>query len=60
MNGMGVFNKIADAIFNGKAKDIYPENSEEESLIFAEEIKKTVKRRVRNDSNSNKKPYKEI
>lgn len=37
---MGVFNKIADAILNGGAKEIYPEHSEEESLIFAKEIKK--------------------
>lgn len=37
---MGVFNKIADAILNGRAKDIYPEHNEEDSLIFAEEIKK--------------------
>ncbi len=36
---MGVFNKIADAIFNGRAKEIYPEHSEEESIIFASEIK---------------------
>ncbi len=40
---MGVFNKIADAILNGRAKDIYPEHSEEDSLIFAEEIKKLSK-----------------
>jgi len=38
---MGVFSKIADAILSGKAKDIYPEQSEEDSLVFAEEIKKT-------------------
>ena len=37
---MKVFNKIADAIFNGRAKEIYPELSEEESIIFANEIKK--------------------
>jgi len=36
---MGVFNKIADEILNGRAKEIYPENSEEESLSFAKEIK---------------------
>lgn len=27
----GVFAKIADAIFKGKAKEIYPENSREDS-----------------------------
>jgi AbrB family looped-hinge helix DNA binding protein len=36
----GVFNKIADAIFNGKAKEIYPEQNEEDSLLFAEGIKR--------------------
>lgn len=34
-----VFSKIADAIFSGKAKEIYPEHSEEDSLKFAESIK---------------------
>lgn len=34
-----VFSKIADAIFSGKAKEIYPEHSEEDSLKFAEAIK---------------------
>jgi len=37
---MGVFSKIADAIFSGESKKIYPEYSEEESMIFAREIKK--------------------
>jgi len=40
---MEFFNKIADAILNGKAKEIYPEDREEDSMIFAEEIKKIVK-----------------
>lgn len=34
-----VFSKIADAIFSGKAKEIYPEHSEEESVAFAKTIK---------------------
>ena len=34
-----VFAKIADAIFGGKAKELYPEQSEEDSLYFAEAIK---------------------
>ena len=34
-----VFAKIADAIFSGKAKEIYPENTEEDSVAFAKEIK---------------------
>ncbi len=37
---MGVFSKIADAIFSGKGKEIYPEHSEEDSLFFAKEIKR--------------------
>ena len=39
---MGVFNKIADTILNGRAKELYPENSEEDSLNFAKEIKKVI------------------
>ncbi|MBU5300494.1 AbrB/MazE/SpoVT family DNA-binding domain-containing protein [Clostridium sporogenes] len=35
-----IFSKIADAIFAGKAQEIYPSESEEDSLIFAKEIKK--------------------
>lgn len=34
-----VFAKIADAIFNGKAKELYPEYSEEDSKTFAQAIK---------------------
>ena len=34
-----VFNKIADAIFDGKAKEIYPEKEEKDSIIFASAIK---------------------
>lgn len=37
---LGFFSKIADAIFSGKGKQIYPEHSEEDSLTFANEIKK--------------------
>ena len=37
---MDVFGKIADAILNGKAKEIYPEYSDEDSLQFANELKK--------------------
>lgn len=36
---MGVFNKIADAIFKGRAKEIYPDHSEEDSKVFANKIK---------------------
>lgn len=36
----GVFAKIADAIFSGKAKEIYPEQTEEDSIAFAREIKR--------------------
>lgn len=38
-----IFSKIADAIFAGKAREIYPSESEEDSLIFAKEIKKISK-----------------
>lgn len=35
----GVFAKIADEIFAGKAKEIYPEQDEEDSVEFAKAIK---------------------
>lgn len=34
-----VFGKIADAIFQGKAKELYPDHSEEDSVEFAKAIK---------------------
>lgn len=34
-----VFSKIADAIFAGKSRELYPEHTEEESLSFAKTIK---------------------
>lgn len=39
----GVFAKIADAIFRGKAKELYPEYSEDESIDFANAIKEVGK-----------------
>ncbi len=33
------FNKIADAIFRGKGKEIYPDQNDEDSLTFANKIK---------------------
>ena len=58
---MGIFSKIADAILSGRGKEIYPENSEEDSLIFAKEIKKISKDgRIRNDSHSNNQSYKKV
>ncbi len=39
----GVFNKIADAIFDGRARELYPDAAEEESVYFAKEIKKLDK-----------------
>ena len=33
-----IFSKIADAIFAGKAKEIYPDQSEEDSITFAKAI----------------------
>ena len=38
-----IFSKIADAIFAGKAQEIYPSKSEEDSLIFAKGIKNLTK-----------------
>lgn len=35
----GVFAKIADAIFAGKAKEIYPQQDENDSMEFAKAIK---------------------
>lgn len=35
----GVFAKIADAIFAGRAKEIYPEHTEEDSITFARAIR---------------------
>lgn len=35
----GVFAKIADAIFDGRAKEIYPEKEEEDSMEFAKAIR---------------------
>ena len=35
----GVFAKIASAIFNGKAKEVYPDQDEEDSLAFAKAIR---------------------
>jgi looped-hinge helix DNA binding domain, AbrB family len=35
----GVFEKIADAIFAGRAGELYPNESEEDSLRFAEAIR---------------------
>lgn len=37
---MSIFGKIADAILSGRGHEIYPEHSEEENRIFAEELKK--------------------
>lgn len=34
-----VFSKIADDIFNGKAKEIYPEHEEVDSIEFAKAVK---------------------
>ena len=34
-----VFSSIADAIFAGKAKELYPDQQEEDSVAFAEAIK---------------------
>ena len=33
------FNQIADAIFSGKSKELYPEHAEADSITFAKSIK---------------------
>ena len=38
-----VFEKIADAIFSGKAKELYPDMPEEDSKAFAQSIRQTRK-----------------
>ena len=38
-----VFEEISNAIFAGKAKEIYPDQTEEDSLQFAEAIKQVDK-----------------
>lgn len=35
----GIFEKIADAIFSGKAKEVMPEQDEDKSMLFANNIK---------------------
>ena len=37
---MGAFKKMADAIFEGRGKELYPESSEEDSLRFTQELDK--------------------
>ena len=37
---ISVFEKIADMILDVKASEMYPEYSEEDSIMFAEDIKK--------------------
>lgn len=39
MQHLSIFDKIADAIFAGNAKQLYPDHSESESLDFAKAIK---------------------
>ena len=44
-----VFTKIADAIFSGKAKEIYPKQSKSDSIAFANAIKDAEKEEERED-----------
>lgn len=44
-----IFNKIADSIFDGKAKEIYPQKEENDLMIFASAIKEVG--RIYNVSN---------
>jgi len=47
---LGVFSKIADAIFNGRAKEIYPSETEEDSLNFAKKIEE-IEENEKSDTN---------
>lgn len=42
------FNQIADAIFLGKAKELYPEHTEEDSISFAKSIR-SMKREIKDE-----------
>lgn len=42
INRLSVFSAVASAIFDGKAKEIYPEQSEEASKSFAQAIRETA------------------
>lgn len=42
MERYDTFAKIADAIFSGKAKELYPDHSEEDSKQFAKGIKEIL------------------
>ena len=37
---MSAFSPVVDAIFSGRAKEVYPEHSEEDSMAFAKELQK--------------------
>jgi AbrB family looped-hinge helix DNA binding protein len=39
----GVFESIADAIFAGRSKELYPENTPEQSIAFANRIRELEK-----------------
>lgn len=43
------FEKISDAIFAGKAKDIYPDQTETDSMQFARAIKEVSKEAKENE-----------
>lgn len=42
INRLSVFSAVADAIFGGKAKEIYPEQTEEASRNFASAIREAT------------------
>lgn len=44
-----IFDKISDAIFAGKAKEIYPDQSAEDSIRFAEAVKEVGKGEADNE-----------
>jgi len=45
-----VLNQIADQVFAGRAKEIYPQDPEEHVKTFAREIKKTISNGAEEDT----------
>ncbi|MDD3430339.1 MAG: AbrB/MazE/SpoVT family DNA-binding domain-containing protein [Oscillospiraceae bacterium] len=43
---LSVFNHIADVIFKGKGKELYPDKTQEDSLAFAKHIRDLSKEEV--------------
>lgn len=59
MNQMSTFDKIADMIFEGQSKDVYPDKAEDDCINFAQGIKE-IKNGDENDSNKNNKSMQKV